>query len=78
MLLIAGCSAKNNVPTTNVCVLVNTCDDVSNLLQGGLDTAKYTANSTALPSGSSATCVVTAVGVTPVLTRNFTGIGAGY
>ena len=75
----AGCSAKNNVVTTNVCSLVNSCDDVSGLLQGGLDTAKYTVSTTAIASaGTTATCVVTAVGVTPALTRNFTGIGAGF
>jgi MSHA pilin protein MshA len=75
----AGCSAKNNVVTTNVCALVNSCDDVSGLLQGGLDTSKYTVSTTAIASsGTTATCVVTAVGVTPALTRNFTGIGAGF
>jgi MSHA pilin protein MshA len=75
----AGCSAKNNVVTTNVCALVNSCDDVSGLLQGGLDTSKYTVSTTAIASsGTTATCVVTAVGVTPALTRNYTGIGAGF
>ena len=75
----AGCSAKNNVPTTNVCVLVNSCDDVSGLLQGGLDTTKYSPSTTAIASaGATVTCVITAVGVTPALTRNFTGIGAGF
>lgn len=73
----AGCSARNNVVTANICVQVNSCDDVAALLQGGLDTSRYTVSTTAIASnGANATCVVTAVGVTPALTRNFTGIGA--
>ncbi len=74
----AGCSARNNVVTPNICIQVNSCNDIGDLLQGGLDTTRYTVADVAITAnGGNATCVVTAVGVTPALTRNFTGIGAG-
>jgi len=74
----AGCSARNNVVTANICVLVNSCDDVAGLLQGGLDTTRYTVSTGAIASsGATVTCTVSTV-ATPVLTRNYTGIGAGF
>jgi len=74
----AGCAAKNNAVTANASAQVNSCDDAASLVQGGVDSAKYTLSTTALtPNGTTATCTITAVGVTPALTRNFTGIGAG-
>ena len=74
----AGCAAKNNVVTANACAPVNSCDDAASLVQGGVDSAKYTLSTTALATnGATDTCTITAVGVTPALTRNFTGIGAG-
>ena len=74
----AGCAAKNNVVTANACIKVDSCEDAANLVQGGVDSAKYTLSTTGLtPVGTTATCTITAVGVTPALTRNYTGIGAG-
>jgi len=76
----AGCAAKNNDSTNNpnVCRKVDSCDDGSSLIQGGIDTTKYTLSTTAIATnGTTGTCTITAVGVTPALTRNFTGIGAG-
>jgi len=74
----AGCAAKNNVVTANVCVKVDSCDDAASLVQGGVDSTKYTLSTTAVATnGATATCTITAVGVTPALTRNYTGIGAG-
>jgi len=71
----AGCSARNNVVTANVCVQVNGCEDVAGLLQGGALPAGYTVNTSAaaLANGANENCTVSANGET----RNFVAIGAG-
>ena len=72
----AGCSAKNNVVTANVCVKVSNCTDVASLLQGGtLPTGYSVATGALATNGATATCVLSLSGYTP--TANFTGIGAG-
>ncbi|TDM09478.1 MAG: prepilin-type cleavage/methylation domain-containing protein [Ideonella sp. MAG2] len=74
----SGCSLTNNVVTTDKCVKTDTCDDVKNLLQGGVDSAKFHLSSTSLGStiGGTATCVVTSQAASAA-TANFTGIRAG-
>lgn len=76
----AGCAVVNNVVTANKCVKVDNCDDVGNLLQGGLPTG-YTVASAALgtglagSNGVSATCTVTQTASGG--TATFVGISAG-
>ncbi len=71
----AGCSAKNNVVTANVCVQVTNCSGITNVLQGGYDTTKYTVTAAPLATnGITANCVLTLIGYTP--TKTFVGIGA--
>ena len=70
-----GCSLKKHVVGTK-CSLVNTCDDVSALLQG--DISAYTVATTALATnGVTASCGVTKVVGTITYSASFTGIGAG-
>lgn len=73
----AGCAAVNNAVTTNKCVRVDDCQDVGDVMQGGIPTG-YTVGSVALSSGGSATCTVTQTTSTPNLSATFTGIGAGF
>ncbi len=73
----AGCSAKNHVVTANKCVTVNSCDDVSSLLQGGLD-AGYSVETTAISTTNGNTksdCTITQISTSN--TADFTGIAAG-
>jgi MSHA pilin protein MshA len=72
----AGCSAKNNVVTANVCIKVSNCTDVSGVLQGGYDTTKYTVTAAPLATnGTTASCTLAMTGY--ATTTTFTGIGAG-
>jgi MSHA pilin protein MshA len=71
----AGCAAVNNIPATNKCVLVNNCDGVGAVMQGGIPTG-YTVGSVALSSGGSASCTVTQTASS--LSATFTGVGAGF
>lgn len=77
----SGCAVTNHAVTANKCVRVNTCAGVTNILQGGLDSTKYTvaAQSTDLntTNGNTQTCVVTAVGASPAASAAFSGISAG-
>lgn len=72
----AGCSAKKHVPTLNKCVLVNDCNHVANIMQGGLPTG-YTVASVSLTAvnGTTGTCAV--VQTDGAASKNFTGISAG-
>lgn len=74
----SGCSLTNHVVTTDKCVKVDSCDDVKNLLQGGLDQSKYHLTTTSLGStlGGTVTCVATSQAASAA-TANFTGIRAG-
>lgn len=74
----AGCSAKNNVVTTNVCVRVNNCTDGASLIQGGLP-AGYTITSASLTTTNGATgdCTIEKTGVTTAAPITFVGIAAG-
>ena len=73
----ALCQMKNHVPTAGVCVTVNQCAHVANLLQGGLD-SRFT-----IPAGSMGTTNNNAVSCTMQLTsdttvtKSFSGLVAG-
>lgn len=73
----AGCSAAGNVVGTK-CVKVADCADLTNVLQGGLDTTKYTVTSAAITGNGTAlaTCTIKSV-ADATKTAKFTGIGAG-
>jgi len=76
----AGCSAVNNVVTTNKCVKITDCSQVGTIMQGGLPSspAVYSVASVALATpGFSATCTLALAGYTPTGGATFTGIGAG-
>ena len=77
----SGCQLTNNVVTTNKCVAISTCAGVTNILQGGLDTTKYTAAPNVVGSDIGTTnnntpvCKITRNSTTYVAT--FTGVSAG-
>ncbi len=75
----AGCSAKNNVVTANVCVKVDNCDDIASLLQGGAlpDGYSVTASAAPIANGASEQCTVSLTGYSPASPVKFTAIGAG-
>lgn len=74
----SGCSLTNHVVTADKCVKVDSCEDVKNLMQGGIDTAKYHLTTTSLGStlGGTAVCVATSQAASAA-TANFTGIRSG-
>lgn len=73
----ALCQMKKHVPTAGVCVTVNQCVHVANLLQGGLD-SRFT-----IPAGSMGTTNSNSVNCTMQLTsdatvtKSFSGLVAG-
>jgi MSHA pilin protein MshA len=73
----SGCSLTNHVVTANKCVKVSACNDVSNLMQGGVD-AKYTVSTTSLGAtlGGTVSCTVTST-ATGAASAAFTGIRSG-
>ena len=74
----AGCQAVNNVPTANKCEVINNCNAVGTIMQGGVDTSKYTVTAQAISAtGATATCTVQTV-ATPTFSATFAGIGAGF
>ena len=70
----SGCSLTNNVATANKCVVVDNCDDVGSLLQGGLPSGYSVGDVALATNGATATCTVTGQNSK---TATFTGIGAG-
>lgn len=75
----AGCAAVGNNAASNPtkCVAVDNCNDVGSLLQGGLDTTKYTVAGVSISgNGTSATCEIVSV-ADATKKANFNGIGAG-
>lgn len=70
----AGCALTNHTVTANKCAKIDTCSDVSGLLQGGVPTG-YTIAGTdpGTTNGGTSTCTVTK-GTT---TANFVAIAAG-
>lgn len=72
----AGCALMGNVVTANKCVLVKSCADAANLLQGGLH-ADYTLGGTdpGTTNGATSTCKVTHT--TSAKFASFTAIAAG-
>ena len=74
----AGCQAVNNVPTANKCEVINNCNAVGTIMQGGVDTSKYTVTAQAISAtGATATCPVQTV-ATPTISATLAGIGAGF
>lgn len=74
----AGCSAKNNAVTANVCVRVNNCTDGASLIQGGLPSEySITSNSLTTTNGTTGDCTLTKTGVTTAAPITFVGISAG-
>ncbi|RZI73542.1 MAG: type II secretion system protein [Rubrivivax sp.] len=76
----AGCSAVNHVVTTDKCVAVTNCTDVSSLLQGapaGKVAVDYAVTSAAVaaPVGTTAACTITHA--TTGETATFTAIRSG-
>ena len=73
----AGCAATNNSATPNKCVVVDNCDDVASIMQGGLPT-KYGVTAAAITgNGTNVNCTLTVTGYTPTGSTTFSGIGAG-
>lgn len=73
----AGCSAVNNVATTNKCIVVNDCDDTAALMQGGLP-SDYSATTAAIAgNGTVVACTLAKSGYTPTGATTFNGLGAG-
>jgi MSHA pilin protein MshA len=73
----ALCQMKNHVPTAGVCVTINQCAQVANLLQGGLDSRfSIAAGSMGTTNGSWVTCTLRLASDTTV-TKNFSGFVAG-
>lgn len=71
-----GCLVNSHAPLAGKCVLVNNCDDVDDLLQGGVLPTGYTVGSVAIgANGTTVTCTVTQTSSTD--TADFDGIGAG-
>ena len=72
----AGCSARNNVVTTGVCVAITNCNQAWDLMQGGT-VAGYniTALAIAAPAGTTANCTLTQT--SSGLTANFVGMRTG-
>lgn len=70
----SGCSLTNNVATINKCVVVDDCDDVGSILQGGLPTGYTVASMALATNGATGICRVTGQGAK---FADFTGIGAG-
>jgi MSHA pilin protein MshA len=84
-LNFSGCALMNNVVTANKCVKITACDNpnVASILQGGLDTTKYTVAVNAAgvdigtTNGNAAMCKVTRTVGSTTYTSTFTGIAAG-
>jgi len=70
-----GCSITANVATDRKCVLIATCDEVNNILQGGTP-AGYTVAATAIgtKAGDTIACTVTPDKPGNKATSTFTGI----
>ncbi|MDM4767787.1 type II secretion system protein [Pelomonas sp. SE-A7] len=71
-----GCAVVGNVVTANKCVKIRNCNEVPNILQGGLPTGYTVANLAIAAIGTNepaCTITQTAGGAT----ATFTGIGAG-
>jgi len=76
----SGCAVVNNVVTTNKCIKINDCDQVGTLIQGGIDSTKYTVNGAlGTSNGVAATCTITPAATAKGTLANatFTGISAG-
>lgn len=77
----SGCALVNNVVTANKCVQVSNCNQVASLMQGGIDTARYTVTAASLTTtnGSSASCTITPTAnyVGALASTTFIGIAAG-
>jgi len=72
----AGCSAVGNVPGAK-CIKVDDCNKLTSVLQGGLDTTKYTVTAAAISgNGTAVSCTIKSVADATV-TATYTGIGAG-
>lgn len=72
----AGCSAVNHDDADEKCTLVNSCADVSELLQGGLPDG-YTVTDTAISTTNGTTGGCTVTQTDGGLTSPFSGIAAG-
>jgi len=74
----AGCAAVNNVVTANKCIQVSNCTNVTDLLQGGLDVAKYSVTAAAIGAndGDNVSCTLTQLD--GGATKTFVGIRAGH
>lgn len=82
-LNFSGCALKNNVVTANKCVKVDECTDTTTLMQGGIDTSKYTVavNVVGVDIGTTnnnvAACKVTRTVSGTTYTSTFNGMSAG-
>jgi MSHA pilin protein MshA len=82
-LNFSGCALQNNAVTPNKCVKVDECTDVGSIMQGGIDSTKYTVavNVVGADVGTTnnnvAVCKITrTVSGTPY-TATFNGMSAG-
>jgi MSHA pilin protein MshA len=74
----AGCMAKGGVATAGKCIAITNCQDVANILQGGLD-SNYQVTSVVIGAadGDTASCTVELKADTTI-SATFLGIRAGH
>jgi MSHA pilin protein MshA len=82
-LNFSGCALKNNVVTANKCVKVDECTDTTTLIQGGIDTTKYTVavdvvgSDIGATNNNTAVCKITRTVSGTTYTAKFNGMSAG-
>jgi MSHA pilin protein MshA len=72
-----GCLVASHTATTGKCVLVNSCGDIANLLQGAALPTGYTVADTAISTTNGTTVTCTVVQTDGGLDLDFDGIAAG-
>lgn len=71
----SGCAVAQHAPTAGKCVLVNNCNLLGDIMQGGLPSGYTVAPGALATNAAEATCTLTQTD--GGATANFTGIGAG-
>jgi MSHA pilin protein MshA len=82
-LNFSGCALSNNAVVANKCVKVDECTDASSIMQGGIDSTKYTVAvdtvgvDVGTTNNNAATCKITRTVGTTTYTSKFNGMSAG-
>jgi MSHA pilin protein MshA len=73
----SGCAVVNNVPTANKCVKIQNCNEVGNVMQGGLPSGYSVGNVllSAAANGVEGNCTITQTATSA--TGTFKGLSAG-